>query len=210
MAGLGRDVAPFAAACPNQFDPPGLVIVPGDESDLAAVVRPGRVAFEVRPAGQPPRRAAGGVLDPQMAERFIDDSAAVGAGLGEADHLHVEAVGRDLLLLAHRVLDETSAGDVERDGADRRPRCGVDAVQSAARPKDDRAIVGGPADPGIDPMDRPGFLHVAVENVGQLGHPPGGDVHQHQGRFVRMRRMKAKLLPSGEGVGRIAPPGPVT
>ena len=147
MAGLGRDVPAFAAAGGDHLDPPRLVVVPGDVGDLAAVARPGRIAFELVAAGQPPRRAAGGILDPQMAERFIDDAAAVGAGLGEADHLHVEAVGRDLLLLAHRILDEARAGDVEGDVADRAAG-DVDAVMPPPAQKTIERLSGVQLIPG--------------------------------------------------------------
>ena len=34
MAGLGRDDAALAAACADDLDPPGLVVVPGDIGDL--------------------------------------------------------------------------------------------------------------------------------------------------------------------------------
>jgi hypothetical protein len=59
-------------------------------------------------------------------------------------------------------------------------------------------------------MDRPGLLHVPVEAVPDRRLASGGQVRTNTVDLFRTRRMKARDLPSGEGVGRMEPPGPVT
>ena len=204
---------PVAAAGGDDLDARRPVVVPADVGDLAAVARPGRISFELARArvsrrGAPPAH----VLDPQMAERFIDDAPPVGAGLGEADHLHVEA-GRARLPSASARASSTKRVPVTWNGMSLTAPLAT-SMRWIPPPAqiDDRAVVGSPAHPRIDAVDRPGFLHVAVERVGQRRHRGREAMSSSiERRFVRgSRRMKAKLLPSGEGVGRIAPPGPVT
>ena len=183
VAGFGGDDAAFAAADTDHLDPCRLVVVPRDVGDAATVARKGRIAFELIATGQAPGIAAAAVCDPDVAKRFIDNPRPIRTLLGEAHHLGLEAGRGDILLLPDGVLDEARSGDMERDFADL-PGGNVDAMNSALRPENDRLAVGRPAHSRIDALDRPGFLHVAVEDVGERSDAAGIQVHQHQRRFV--------------------------
>ena len=183
MARLGGHDPAVAAASADHLDPAGLVVVPRDIGDLPSVAGECGIAFEIVAAREASRIVAAPVSDPQIAQRLIDDPRPVRALLAEADHLGLEARRRDVLLLAYRILDEASAADPERDFANLARR-DVDAVDSALGPEDDRLAVGRPAHARIDALDCPGFLHVAVEHVGERGDAARLQVHQHQRRLV--------------------------
>ena len=51
---------------------------------------------------------------------------------------------------------------------------GIDPPDLAARPEDDRTVIGRPGHIGIDAGHRPGFLNVAVEIAVNLAHRAGG------------------------------------
>ncbi len=130
------------------------------------------------------RRAIGGqILDPELAERLVDHLVALGGDGGPAQQPDLEVLRRHLDGEAHGLLHPAGGGDMEGDIGDGLGRQ-VDLLDLAARPEDDGLVVRGPGHGRIDPLDRPGLLHVAVQAVIDRDLLAGGDVHDEQGGFV--------------------------
>jgi hypothetical protein len=64
--------------------------------------------------------------------------------------------------------------------------------------------------PRIDAVHRPGFLHVAVEDVGQRRFAPALKIQVVKHCLVTIAADERERLAVRRGVGRIDPPGPVT
>src|SRR3954468_4590818 len=76
-----------------------------------------------------------------------------------------------------------------------------------AGPIDDRLAVRSPADPRIDVMDRPGFLHVALEAVCERIDPPRSNVEQHEVGLAADPADKGEALAVGRGSRPDCPAG---
>ncbi len=174
--------ATLAAAGGDHAHGAQLVVVPGGVDHLAAVAREGRedlpgVLFGRGRPGQPARRAVGQVADPEMAERLVDHAVPLGGDVHPAQHPGLEALRRHLDGEAHGLGDLPGGADVEGDVGDLAAG-DVDAPDLAAGPEDDRLIVRRPGHRGVDAVNRPGLLHVAVETVVDRPGLAGAQVHQ--------------------------------
>src|SRR3546814_8811463 len=140
MAGGRRHLARVAAARAGDVDLAQTGVGPAHEDERLAVARPTRPQLHraVLGARQPPRGAAGRGLDPELAERFEDDAAAVGRHFGPARHFRHKAVGRDFDRGVRRVDDHAVVIDAERT-ATTLAAVAAYAAQLAAGPADDIA-----------------------------------------------------------------------
>ena len=140
-----------------------LLVVPADKHELPAIAREAGEELEaVLVLAEAARSAVGQVLEVQMAQRRVDDAAAVRRHIDPAQLLHREFVRRHHLRHAQRLAHLAGVlhveGDVRRGALE-----GVDPPQLAAGPDDDVLRVRRPGKGRIHAVDRPGFLQVALE-----------------------------------------------
>ena len=155
-----------AALDVDQTDRSEIVVVPGDVDDLATIARERWVELGVTVLmGQTSGRAPA-VVRPiaqiELAQSLEDDTLSIGRYLDPAQHSSVERVGCDLDRKAQRFGEVMGLANPERDLGDR-AGFNVDALDSTPCPKDDRSRIGRPGHLGIDAVDGPDLLHVAVE-----------------------------------------------
>ena len=198
MARLVRHDARHARRDCGDADRPERLVVPARVDDRLRIARPRREELEV--VGllrQTPGRAARQVLDVDVAQGRVSDALAVGRDADPAEHADGEGAPHPgpLLLAKHhlacRDVDGPAHGGRRLAGVlDVKGNFGnllardVDAADLAACPQNHRLSVRRPRDAGVDTVNGPGLLHVALEAVPDGALDAGLEVLDEERRLV--------------------------
>src|ERR1019366_961310 len=149
------------------------------------------------------------ITDVEVADGAVYDLFAVRRNRGPAQYLDRIHRAGNVNRKAKCFLNAAAPVDVKRD-VRHLLRSDVDAVDVACRPEDDRFVVGRPRHRRIESVNRPRLLHIAIEAVIQRCLFARFEIEDEDRRLVANAPNEREDLPSGDGVGRTEPPGPVT